>query len=105
MAAADLSRRQPLFLLPQDCDDLLLGKPALLHRPTPLIEAVGLYSFLDQFAGLTPSVTIAPSGTSGSDNICFERLRRSKIPPLNGSGLTTMSAPTWRSEALHRLRS
>ena len=55
MAAADRSRRQTLFLIPQDSDYPVFGKPALLHRPTPLIEAVALYSFLDQFAGLTPS--------------------------------------------------
>lgn len=54
MTAADLRGCHPLFLLPQDRDDLLLGKTTLIHRPTSPLEAVGLYSFLDQFAGLTP---------------------------------------------------
>src|SRR3546814_8778660 len=33
--AADLRRRRPGLLLTQHPDDLFLGEPALLHRPSP----------------------------------------------------------------------
>ena len=42
--------------------------------------------------------------TSGSGSICFERSSRSKIVPLNGSGLTITSAPTWRLAALRQIK-
>ena len=41
-AAADFRCCHALSLLSQDRDDLLLAEPALLHRPTPPLEAVGL---------------------------------------------------------------
>ena len=49
--APDISGRHAAFLRPQYPDDLLFREPCLPHRPTPS-QAVGLYSFLDQFAGL-----------------------------------------------------
>jgi hypothetical protein len=53
--AADIRRHLALFLFPQTRDDLFLGKPAPLHRPTPPVDTAGLYPFLDQLAELSPA--------------------------------------------------
>src|SRR5215813_15461018 len=47
---ANVRRRRPRLLLPQDPDDLLFAEPASLHRPSPLSD--GLYPFLEEFSGL-----------------------------------------------------
>ena len=48
--AAHLNRLRSCLLLPQDRDDLLLTKPAALHRPFP--SRVGLYLNPEEFQGL-----------------------------------------------------
>ena len=49
--AADVRRRTPRFLLPQDADDLLFRKSALTHRPSPS-GGYGLYPNLEESEGL-----------------------------------------------------
>jgi hypothetical protein len=50
---AHIGRRRPRLLFTQDPDDLLFREPSWLHGPSPS-RGDGLYSFLEELAGLRP---------------------------------------------------